>query len=95
MKRHNKTKALEKTLGGKWTFCGGFSGRWECDDGRAVQRCAASDYSDFGESFHTEYWLYKPSGSPERAEKYLWPFTHLLNHVKSDTKEIELERMGE
>ena len=70
-KRVNKTKNLEKTLGGKWKYCGAFSFRWECDDGRSVQLCSASDMNDYCESFHSEYWLYG-DGLPDRAERFIY-----------------------
>jgi hypothetical protein len=55
-----KTGRIAAQFGGNWKYCGGFSGRWECDDGRAVQKYTTywdDDYRDYGKTF--TYYLYE------------------------------------
>lgn len=63
LKYKTKTDFLNKTLGGKWTFCGPFSGRWECDDGRVV-RYTAPMLDEWDEPVGPpQCWLQTPNGS--------------------------------
>lgn len=66
----SKSKNLAKHLGGKWMYDG--VATWYCDDMlRNVSRCSPGVDQFDNPLPGKQYWLYKSSGTPERAEKYL------------------------